>query len=181
MYKILALFLLCCTACVVGDGATPDAGMILASDGAVSASRDSGTGGRISVPQYRTEGVTLTQLTFYDRILDTYCFPRKTTAGSRCVPSGMLLLNYADAGCTQPAGTLASCQTATYGTLADMPANVCDQGNYHTFRLRKLTQANYYGKSGATCVALPVPVNTTLYVADTEIDPATFAEVVEVR
>lgn len=180
MYKILALFLLCFMACVV-DGAVPDAGMTLASDGAVSAPRDSGTSGRISVPQYRAEGATLTQLTFYDRILDTYCFPRKTTAGLRCVPGGVFLLNYADASCTQPAGTLASCQAATYGTLGDMPANVCDQGNYRTFRLRKLTQTNYYGKSGATCVAVPLPGNTILYAADTEIDPTTFAEVVEVR
>ena len=181
MHKILAFFLLCFAACSIDSGTTPDAGMMLASDGAVSAPRDGGTGGRISVPQYRVEGVPLTQLTFYDRTFDTYCFPRKTTAGLRCVPSGIPLLNYADAGCTQLAGTLTSCSTASYGLAADMPTNVCDQGNYHTFRLRKLIQANYYSKSGATCVALPVPANTSLYAADTEIDPTIFAEAVEVR
>lgn len=181
MHKILAFFLLCFAACAIDSGAVPDVGMMLASDGAVSAPRDGGTGGRISVPQYRVDGVPLTQLTFYDRTLDTNCFPRKTTAGLRCVPGGVFLLSYADAGCTQPAGTHPSCQVVTYGTTADMPANACDQGNYRTFRLRKLTQANYYSKSGATCVALPLPANTSLYAADTEIDPTTFAEAVEVR
>ena len=76
---------------------------------------------------------------------------------------------------------LATCSASTYGIASDAPTNTCDQGNYHTFRLRKLTQANYYGKSGATCVALPLPAYTDLYTADTEVDPATFAEVVEVR
>ena len=76
---------------------------------------------------------------------------------------------------------LATCSTAVYGITSDMPANTCDQGNYHTFRLRKLTQTNYYGKTGATCVSLSLPANTTLYAADTEVDPTTFAEVVEVR
>lgn len=181
MHKILALFLLCLAACSIDSGTAPDAGMMLASDGAVSAPRDSGTGGRISVPQYRVENASLSQFTFYDQTLNTNCFPRKTTAGLRCVPSGVPLLNYADAGCTQLAGTLTSCSIVTYGLAADTPTNACDQGNYHTFRLRKLTQANYYGKSGATCVALPLPANTSLYAADTEIDPTTFAEAVEVR
>lgn len=171
MHKILAFFLLCFAACSIDSSAVPDVGMMLATDGAVSAPHDGGTiGGRISVPQYRVDGVSLTQLTFYDRTLDTYCFPRKTTAGLRCVPNGVFLLSYADAGCTQPAGTHPSCQAVTYGTTADIPADACDQGNYH-----------YYGKSGATCVALPVPANTSLYAADTEVDPATFAEVTEVR
>lgn len=181
MHKSLAFFLLCLVACSIDSSAVPDVGMMLAPDDSASIPRDGGVGGRISVPQYRVDGVPLTQLTFYDRTLDTYCFPRKTTAGLRCVPGGVFLLSYADAGCVQPAGTHPSCQTVTYGTTADMPANACDQGNYHTFRLRKLTQANYYGKSGATCVALPLPANTTLYAADTEIDPTTFAEAVEVR
>lgn len=181
MHKILAFFLLCLAACSIDGGTAPDAGTMLAWDGGASIPRDGGTGGRISVPQYRVDGVPLTQLTFYDRTLDTYCFPRKTTAGLRCVPSGVFLLNYADAGCTQPAGTLTSCSIVTYGLTADTPTNACDQGNYHTFRLRKLTQANYYSKSGATCVALPLPANTSLYAADTEIDPTTFAEATEVR
>lgn len=181
MHKILAFFLLCLAACSIDGGTAPDAGTMLAWDGGASIPRDGGTGGRISVPQYRVDGVPLTQLTFYDRTLDTYCFPRKTTAGLRCVPSGVLLLNYADVGCTQPAGTLTSCSIVIYGLTADTPTNACDQGNYHTFRLRKLTQANYYGKNGAACVALPVPANTSLYAADTEVDPTTFAEVVEVR
>lgn len=181
MHKILAFFLLCFAACSIDSSTVPDVGMMLASDGATSAPRDGGVGGRISVPQYRVDGVSLTQLTFYDRTLDTYCFPRKTTAGLRCVPSGVLLLNYADAGCTQLAGTSATCQSVSYGIVADALINACDQGNYRTFRLRKLTQANYYGKSGATCVALPLPANTALYAADTEIDPTTFAEAVEVR
>ena len=181
MHKILALFLFGFVACSLDSGSALDAGTLLASDGAVSAPRDSGAGSRISVPHYRVDGVTLSQLTFYDRMLDTNCFPRKTTAGLRCVPGGVFLLNYADAGCTQPAGTLPACQAVMYGTLADMPTNACDQCNHRTFRLRKLTQANYYGKSGATCVTVPLPVNTALYAADTEVDPTTFAEVVEVR
>lgn len=49
------------------------------------------------------------------------------------------------------------------------------------FRLRKLTQANYYSKSGAACLSAAIPSAFALYAADTEIDPTTFAEAVEVR
>ena len=91
MHKILALFFLCLAACSLEGGTGLDAGMILASDGSTP---DGSIGGRISVPQYRAEGAVLTQFTFYDRTLDTNCFPHKTTAGLRCVPGGVFLLNY---------------------------------------------------------------------------------------
>lgn len=186
MHKILAFFLLCFATCSVDNGAVPDVGMRLASDGgatdgAVSAPDGGSTGDRIIVPQFRVGSAMLAQPAFFDRTLSTSCYPRKTTAGLRCIPAEVSLSFYTDAGCTVRGGLAISCQTPAYGSVADTPDNLCDQGNYHTFRLRKLTQANYYSKSGAACLSAAIPSAFILYAADTEIDPTTFAEAVEVR
>lgn len=186
MHKILAFFLLCFAACSIDGGTVPDVGMTLASDGGaidggISMSDGGSTGNRVIVPQFRVGSAMLAQPAFFDRTLSTSCYPRKTTAGLRCIPADVNLIFYTDVSCTIRGGLAIACQTPTYGAVADMPDNVCDQGNYHTFRLRKLTQANYYSKSGAVCLGTAIPSAFTLYAADTEIDPATFAEAVEVR
>lgn len=185
MHKILAFFL-CLVACSIDSGAMLDVGMMLASDGgatdgAVSMPDGGSMGDRVIVPQFRVGSTMLAQPAFFDRTLGTSCYPRKTTAGLRCIPADVNLIFYADAGCTTRGGLAIACQTPTYGAVADMPDNVCDQGNYHTFRLRKLTQVNYYSKSGAACLSTAIPSAFTLYAADAEIDPTTFAEAVEVR
>lgn len=186
MRKILAFFLLCFAACSTDSGAVPDVGIMLASDGgaidgAVSMPDGGGMGDRVIVPQFRVGSAMLAQPAFFDRTLGTSCYPRKTTAGLRCIPAEVSLSFYTDVGCTVRGGLAISCQTPTYGSVADTPDNLCDQGNYHTFRLRKLTQANYYSKSGAACLSAAIPSAFALYAADTEIDPTTFAETVEMR
>ena len=186
MYKILAFFLLSTLACSVDAGSTLDAGMPLASDGAVAdgavSTVDSGsTNDRVIAPHFRVGAAVLAQAFFFDRELNVTCYPRKTTKGLRCLPVGIGLTAYVDAGCTSRGGLGPSCQMTAYGTVADMPDNACDQGAYRTFTVRKLTQTSYYTRSGVACVALPIPASLSLYTADTEVDPTTFAEVVEVR
>lgn len=182
MRNIVALILICIVGCATENTVTLDAGTMLAYDAAagINVQPDQGTSLlRIVVPQFQVGDVALRQNAFYDRQLSVNCYPRNTTTGLRCLPADLSLYVFADATCSTPAGFVPNCQTPRYG-LVEIPVNICTLGTFRVYRLRKLTQANYYTKSGATCIASALS-GYDLYAADTEIDPTTFAEVVEVR
>lgn len=178
MRNIVALILLCFVGCVMDGTAAPDAGTMLASD-AGTGSSDLGAAQRIVVPQFQVGNAVLRQNAFYDRQLSINCYPRNTTTGLRCLPADLSLYVFADAACSMPAGFVPNCQTPRYG-LVETSVNICTLGTFRVYQLRKLTQANYYTKNGATCIASALS-GYDLYAADTEIDPTTFAEAVEVR
>ena len=175
MYKILAFLVLTLTACAGMPTSELDLGVDAASPDNYDGST---TGARIVVPSFQVGGATLYRPTFYDRQLGTLCQPSRTTAGLRCVPEAISLILFSDAACTQPAMYTTPCNPAAYGTIL---ASAACNPDVRVYRLRKLTQTNYYSKFSATCTATPLSPGYDLYAADTEIDPATFAEAVEVR
>lgn len=141
------------------------------------APQDGGVSARVVVEYKVVGGARIPTLGFYDKALSTYCYVGMTTAGLRCVPSTYTLDFFADAGCTQAvvvAAPLAGCEAPRF---AKLPTTVsCTPVADRIYVLNSGTKpANYYAKSGASCLAIPLPASGFVYTSGPELDPTTLA------
>jgi hypothetical protein len=95
----------------------------------------------------------------------------------RCLPSGLGIVAFSDAACTQPLAMDNSGCTSKYAIKRDPPTGCNTVGPAHIYELAAAsTVTNIYFQAGTQCISTPAPMGGTLYSVGAEVPATAFVQ-----
>jgi hypothetical protein len=95
----------------------------------------------------------------------------------RCIPSGLSVVAFSDAACTQAIAMDSTGCVTKYAIQRDRPAGCNTVGPTRIFELgAKSTATNIYLQAGTQCISTMAPAGSALYAVGAEVPPTAFLE-----